>query len=108
MDGRSLPSDPNSLLHGIFGRSMGGGRARRREHWLQGWWLADRLGHPHSAQLRLTERYRRRDFGHLSIEMTINDPDTYEKPFTYTQPTVLLPDTDLLEFYCTENERDAR
>ncbi len=70
-----------------------------------GGWL-DRMGHPHSDQLHLTERYRRRDFGHLSIEMTIDDPNTYAKPFTYTQPSVLLPDTDLLEYYCTENEKD--
>src|SRR5438874_8394214 len=66
------------------------------------------MGHPHSDRLRLTERYRRRDFGHLSIEMTIDDPGTYAKTLTYTQPAVLLPDTDLLEYFCTENERASR
>ncbi len=59
-----------------------------------GW--RDRMRHPHSNELYLTERYRRSDFGHLSIE-TIDDPKTYTKPFTYTQRAVLLPDTDLLE-----------
>src|SRR6059036_1852514 len=71
-----------------------------------GGWL-DRMGHPFSEQLHLTERYRRSDFGHLSIEMTIDDPKTYAKPLKYTQPAVLLPDTDLLEYYCTENEKDT-
>jgi len=54
----------------------------------------------------MTERYRRRDFGHFYIEIEIDDPKSYAKPFTYTQPAVLLPDTDLLEYFCTENEKD--
>jgi hypothetical protein len=71
-----------------------------------GGWL-DRMGHPYSDQLHLTERYRRRDVGHLSIEMTIDDSKTYAKPFAYIQASVLLPDTDLIEYYCTENEKDV-
>ena len=108
MDGRPLPSDPNPSFMGYsVGRWQGDTLVVESVGFKNGGWL-DRLGHPHSGQLRLIERYRRSDFGHLSIEMTINDPDTYEKPFTYTQPTVFLPDTDLLEYYCTENERDAQ
>jgi hypothetical protein len=42
----------------------------------------DMMGHPHSEALRVTERYRRRDFGHLDYEMTIDDPQTYKRPFT--------------------------
>lgn len=106
MDGRQLPQDPNPSFMGYsVGRWEADTFVVESVGFREGGWL-DRMGHPHSDHLRLTERYRRRDFGHLSIEMTIDDPPTYAKPFTYTQPAVLLPDTDLLEYYCTENEKD--
>ncbi len=69
-------------------------------------WL-DRMGHPHSDALHLAERFTRRDFGHLDVAMTIDDPKTYTEPFTYVQRMVLLPDTELIEYYCSENELDA-
>lgn len=69
-------------------------------------WL-DALGHPHSESLRLIQRFRRRDAGHLEIETTIADPAAYTKPFTYTITATLLPDEDLLEYFCAENEKDA-
>jgi len=108
MDGRQLPRDPNPSFMGYsVGRWDAETLVVESVGFRDGGWL-DRMGHPHGDQLHLTERYRRRDFGHLSIEMTIDDPNTYAKPFTYTQPSVLLPDTDLLEYYCTENEKDIR
>jgi len=108
MDGRLLPEDPNPSFMGYsVGRWDADTLVVQSVGFKDGGWL-DRMGHPHSDQLHLTERYRRRDFGHLSIEMTIDDPKTYAKPFSYTQATVLLPDTDLLEYYCTENEKDVR
>lgn len=70
-------------------------------------WL-DRLGHTHSDAMRVTERYRRRDLGHLEIEVTIDDPKTFTKPLKYTQKATLVPDDDLLEYFCTENEKDAQ
>lgn len=66
----------------------------------------DSIGHPHSEALRLTERFRRRDFGHLDVEMTFDDPKLYTRPFTIKVPHDLLPDTDLFESYCDENEKD--
>jgi hypothetical protein len=108
MDGRELPGDSNpSFMGHSVGRWEGDTLVVESVGFRDDGWL-DRIGHPHSDQLHLTERYRRRDFGHLSIEMTIDDPTTYAKPLTYTQPAVLLPDTDLLEYYCTENEKDVR
>ena len=71
------------------------------------YWL-DRMGHPNSDGLHLIERFRRRDVGHLDIEMTIDDPKTYTKPITYTQKTTLIPDEDLLEYFCSENEKDVQ
>ena len=66
----------------------------------------DVLGHPHSDALRITERFRRRDFGHLDYEMTFDDPKMYTKPFTIKVPHNLLPDSDIFENYCDENEKD--
>jgi hypothetical protein len=68
--------------------------------------LLDTMGHTHSESLRVVERFRRRDFGHLDVEMTFDDPKTYTKPFTIKIPHELLPDTDIFEMYCNENEKD--
>ena len=68
-------------------------------------WL-DFAGHPHSEALRLTERYRRLDFGHMEIQETFQDADIYSRPLTVRVKATLVPDTDLLEFVCAENERD--
>jgi hypothetical protein len=108
MDGRPLPRDSNPSFMGYsVGRWEADTLVIESVGFREGGWL-DRMGHPHSDQLHLTERYRRRDFGHLSIETTIDDPGTYAKTFTYTQPAILLPDTDLLEYFCTDNEKDIR
>ena len=68
-------------------------------------WL-DGLGHPHSDALHLTERFHRRDFGHMDVRVTIDDSKTYSGPFTYAYTQLLLPDTDLIESFCNENEKD--
>jgi hypothetical protein len=65
----------------------------------------DILGHPHSDALRVTERFRRSDYGHMDIETTFDDPQMYTKPFTIKVPHTLQADADLFESFC-ENERD--
>ena len=65
----------------------------------------DGRGHPRSEALRVTERFRRRDFGHLEVEMTFDDPKMYTKPFTVKVPHDLVPDADIFEMFC-ENEKD--
>jgi hypothetical protein len=66
-------------------------------------WL-DGAGHPQA--MRLTERFRRRDFGGMDIAIVIDNPKAYTKPLTYVQPQALLPDTDLIEYVCTENAKE--
>ncbi len=66
----------------------------------------DLIGHPHSEALRIVERFRRRDFGHMDVEMTFDDPKMYTKPFTITIPFDLLADADIFESFCHENEKD--
>ncbi len=68
------------------------------ESWLDG------MGHPQTESLHLIERFRRRDAGHLESETTIDDPDAYSQPFTYTVTATVMPDDDLLEYFCTDNE----
>jgi hypothetical protein len=67
-------------------------------------WL-DGFGHPRSDAMRITERYRRRDFGHMDLEISIDDPVYYTRPFGYKTTLTLLPDTDVLEYVCTENQK---
>ncbi|MDP8990677.1 MAG: hypothetical protein M3N41_11435, partial [Acidobacteriota bacterium] len=63
-------------------------------------------GHPHSDALRVVERYHRPDFGHMDVEMTFDDPKMYTKPFTIKVIYELWADSDIFEFFCTENEKD--
>jgi hypothetical protein len=66
----------------------------------------DIIGHPHSEALRVVERYRRRDFGHMDVEMTFDDPQMYTKPFSIKVAFELLADSDVFENFCNENEKD--
>ncbi len=68
-------------------------------------WLDD-LGHPHSEAMRLTERFRRPDYGHLVVDITIDDPRMYARPWTVTQEFRLNADGELIEYVCNENNRD--
>ena len=62
-------------------------------------WL-DTSGHPHSETLRITERYRRANFGHLDLEVTYDDPTVYARPWTVAVRAEIAPDTDLIEYVC--------
>ena len=105
LDGRSLPADPQP--HGWdIRRQVGRRHARGREQRLQRPKLAGRHGTPRSEATRITERLRRRDFGHMEVEVTIDDPKSYTKPFSIRYTQTLVPDTDILEYICTENEKD--
>jgi hypothetical protein len=106
-DGRSLPKDLNPTWGGYsVGRWEGdtlvvdaaGFTDRTR---------LDVAGHPHSEALHIQERFRRRDFGHLDVTITIDDPAMYTKPFTVKATEILLPDSDVLETVCNENEKDG-
>ena len=67
----------------------------------------DYLGHPHTEKLHTVERYTRNDLGNMTIEVTIDDPGAYTKPFTTTGKARLQPPGDeLLEYICQENNID--
>jgi hypothetical protein len=104
-DGRAFPEDMNPTW---FGYSIG--------HWEgdtlvvetrgfndKGW--LDNGGKPATDQLKVTERFIRKDFGNMDIQITIDDPKAYTKPWTVTQPLAFQADTELLEYICNENNR---
>ena len=105
-DGRALP-EPN--VPTWLGYSIG--------HWdrdtfvvettgfRDGGWLDTKKGRPHSDALRVTERFRRADFGRIELAVTITDPKAYLKPWTIKTTLRLQPDTELLESFCDEHEK---
>ena len=105
-DGRKLPADMQpSWLGYSTARWEGDTLVVETAGFNDRTWL-DFVGHPHSEALQLTERYRRRDFGHLDVEMTFDDPVMYTKPFTIKFTHLLQAESDILESYCNENEKD--
>lgn len=103
MDGRALETDPNPSWMGYsVGRWEGDTLVVESFGFNDRTWL-DSAGHPHTEALRMTERYRRRDFGHMDIEVTLNDPAVYARPWTVALTAELRPDTELLESVCNES-----
>jgi hypothetical protein len=106
-DGRDLPTDPNPTWLGYsIGRWEGDTLVVMTAGFNDRAWL-DSAGHPQTESLRITERLRRRDFGHMDFDITIDDPKAFTRPFTIKTERLLAADTDLLEDVC-ENERDLR
>jgi len=107
MDGRPLPKD---VLPWWYGYSVG--------HWdgdtlvveTTGFrddvWL-DIIGNPLTETGKMTERLRRPNYGSLEIDVTFEDPAVYTEPFTVRVNQRIMPDTDLIEFICTENDRSG-
>lgn len=105
-DGRKAPADPEPLW---LGYSVGKWESNTLVVDTVGFndrgWL-DSMGHPHSEALHVVERFHRRDFGHMDVEVTIDDPKVYTKSFSITFTELLQPDSDVTEYFCNENEKD--
>jgi hypothetical protein len=65
-------------------------------------WM-DTAGHPHTDALVVTERFQRKDFGHMEVHVTIDDPKAYTKPWNAVIKQHLVADSELLEFVCEKN-----
>jgi hypothetical protein len=65
----------------------------------------DTIGHPHSDQLHLIQRFSRPDLGHISYEMIVDDPKTFTKPWNNTRTFTLRPDWEIMEYSCEENNK---
>jgi hypothetical protein len=66
----------------------------------------DSGGHPRSEALHVQERFHRRDFGHMDVQAIIEDPKVLTKPVTIKFTELLIPNSDILEAFCVEGERD--
>jgi hypothetical protein len=107
LDGRTLAKDPNPTWMGYsVGRWDGNVLIVDSTGFNGKIWL-DTPGHPATDALHITERFERPDSGHLEVQLTIDDPQAYTKPWTVRLEMHLLPDGDLLEYVCNENEKDA-
>jgi len=106
LDGRELPKDPNPSFMGYSVAHWEGDTLVVESTGFNDRTWLDFGGHPHSDELRITERIRRRDFGHLDIEETLTDAKIYAKPWTIAIHGELTADTEMLEYVCAENEKD--
>jgi hypothetical protein len=105
-DGRKIPADPSPTWQGYsVARWDGETLVIDTAGFNDRGWL-DARGTGHSTDMRVEERFHRRDYGHLELTITITDPQTFTKPITFSVVEELLPDTDLFEHYCLENEKD--
>ena len=106
MDGRKLPADMSPTWQGYsVGRWDGDTLVIDSAGFNDRSWL-DARGTPRSTDMRIEERFHRRDYGHMDLTIMITDPQIFTKPISFSVVEELLPDTDLLEHYCVENERD--
>jgi len=106
-DGRPLPKDVEPWWYGYsVGKWDGDTLVVETTGFRDDVWL-DIDGSPLTESGKMTERIRRLNYGTLQTDVTIEDPKVYTKPFTVRVTHRLLPDTDLIEFICTENDRSG-
>ena len=106
-DDRPLPVDPTPTFNGYStGTWEGDALVVRTIGFREDTWL-DRNGSPMSDAARMVERFRRVNFGRLEIDVTIDDPKVYTRPWTVTLNQQIVLDTELLDYHCMDNEKDA-
>jgi hypothetical protein len=110
MDGRAFLPHPdiNPTWHGYSTAKWDGDTLVVDSRGFNGRVWLDQLGKPSTEELHVTTRFSRKDFGHMDIGITIDDPKAYTKPWGTTVEVTLLPNTELMEFICLENEKDTR
>lgn len=105
-DGRKLPIDPQPAWLGYSVGKWEGDTLVVDAAGFNDRSRLDLVGHRHSEDLRIQERFHRRDFGHMDLSVTIEDPKTFARSFTVKVTELLVPDSDVLESVCNENEKD--
>jgi hypothetical protein len=108
LDGRALPDDPNPAWNGYsVGRWEGETLVIDSVGFRDDLWL-DVRGSPLTSAGKVRERISRPDFGHLNVEVTVDDLKAYTRPWTVTLPQQLLVDTEVIDEICLENEKFMR
>jgi len=106
LDARPLPKDPEPSWMGYSSGKWQRDTLVADTVGFNGKAALDGFGHPRSESMHITERFHRRDFGHMDVEMTFDDPRYYTRPFSVKSEFRLIPDSDILESVCCENEQD--
>jgi len=107
-DARPLPDDPQPSWNGYSSAKWEGDTlvaqtiGFRDDIWL------DMRGNPLTSSAKMTERFRRPDFGHLDIDVTIDDPKAYTKPWTVKFRQTIVVDTEMVDEICMENEKSMQ
>jgi hypothetical protein len=107
LDGRPLPVDPQPTWNGYSSARWDGDTlvvesiGFRDDQWL------DAAGSPLTSAAKVVERFRRPDYGHLQIQITVDDPKAYTRPWTVTIEQLIVLDTEMLDAVCWENEKDV-
>ena len=104
-DGRDFPKDPTPTWFGYsIGHWEGNAFVVQTTGFNDKGWL-DNNGHPATESLRVTERFQRKDFGHMDVQITIDDAKAYTKPWTVVLPLTFQADDELMEYICDENNK---
>jgi len=106
MDGRKAPTgDPQPWYYGYStGRWEGDTLVVETTHMREDGWL-DIIGSPVTDAATITERIRRPTYGRMTIDVTVNDPKAYTKPWTVRVNQRIMPEQEIIEFICEENQR---
>jgi len=107
-DGRPLPEDGNPTWNGYsVGKWEGDTFVVHSVGFRDDLWL-DSFGNPLTESAKITEKIRRPNYATLEVEMTIDDPKAYTEPWTVTMKQPIVPDSELIDYYCLENEKDYK
>jgi len=107
IDGKPLPKELEPTWFGTSSGRWDGDTLVVDTTGFNGYTRLDTVGHPHSDHLHLVQTFRRTDADHLIYTVTINDPETYAKPWT-NERTFTRTDGGLIEYSCEENNKDLR
>jgi hypothetical protein len=108
IDGRPLPVDPNPSWNGYSSASWDGDTlVVQTIGFMDGLWL-DMAGSPMTDAAKMTERIRRSNYGTLEVEITIDDPKAYTRPWTVEMNQKITLDTELIDEFCLENEKSSQ
>jgi hypothetical protein len=106
-DGRPLPAIDLPSYNGFSsGKWEGDTLVVQTSGFKDDLWL-DRNGNPLTDAAKTTERFRRPTFGKMEIELTVDDPKAYTRPWTVKLNHFLMPDTELVDYMCRENEKSS-
>jgi len=105
IDGRPLPKlgDPQPYYYGYStGHWEGDTLVVESNNFRDDGWL-DIVGTPTTDQMKMTERFTRVNYGRMNIDITVDDPKAFTKPWTVRHTQDIMPDSDIIEFICEEN-----